>query len=107
VKNIAARTIRLKVDGWSNVRFGRIDGNVIAFEVMSLGCACPTCFARLDTVINRMKDSELKWQVQEFPIPERGNGIPSSVLMVEPKEMPTQVDSYLSDLLQLQIREIA
>lgn len=102
-----ARTIRLKVDGWSNVRFGRIDANALAFEVMSLGCACPTCFDRLNAVMNRMKESELKWQMLNFPIPERGNGIPSTILVVEPKEMPSQVDSYLSDLLGLQIREVA
>ena len=100
------RTVRLKVDGWSNTRFGRIESNLIAFEVMWLGCACPTCFARLDAVMNRMKESDVKWQVREVPIPER-EGIPSTILMVEPKEMPERVDSYLSDLLGLQIKEVA
>lgn len=102
----ADRTIRLKVDGWSNMRFGRIESNLIAFEVMSLGCACPTCFARLNAVMNRMRESEVNWQVRNAPIPER-EGTTSTILMVEPKEMPEQVDSYLSDLLGLQIKEIA
>lgn len=100
------RTIRLKVDGWSNTRFGRVESNLIAFEVMSLGCACPTCFARLNAVMNRMKDSDVKWQVRNASIPER-EGAASAILTVELKEMPEQVDIYLSDLLGLQIREVA
>ncbi|KKT79092.1 MAG: hypothetical protein UW74_C0004G0004 [Candidatus Giovannonibacteria bacterium GW2011_GWC2_44_8] len=102
----ANRTVRLKVDGWSNSRFGRIEGNLISFEVMWLGCACSTCFARLDAVENRMKGSEVKWQVRDIMIPERVV-MPSATLMVEPKEMPERVDSYLSDLLGLQISEVA
>ncbi|HEY4495483.1 MAG TPA: hypothetical protein VJC01_03495 [Candidatus Paceibacterota bacterium] len=101
-----AKTVRLKVDGWSNSRFGRIESDLIVFEVMWLGCACPTCFARLDAVKNRMKGSEVKWQARNVLIPERG-GMPSTILMVEPKEMPERVDSYLSDLLGLQISEVA
>ena len=105
---MADRTIRLKVDGWSNIRFGRVESNLIAFEVMWLGCACPACFARLNAVMNRMKDSEVKWQVRNVSIPESERGeTASAILMVEPMEMPEQVDSYLSDLLGLQIREVA
>lgn len=100
------RTVCLKVDGWSNPRFGRVESNLIAFEVMWLGCACPTCFARLDAVMNRMEGSEVKWQVRDISFLERG-GMPSATLMVEPKEMPERVDNYLSDLLGLQIREVA
>ncbi|KKT17230.1 MAG: hypothetical protein UV98_C0014G0003 [Parcubacteria group bacterium GW2011_GWB1_43_6] len=102
----ANRTVRLKVDGWSNIRFGHVEGNFIVFEVMWLGCACPTCFARLDAVKNRMRGSEVKWQVLDIMIPERVV-MPSVTLMVEPKEMPERVDSYLSDLLGLQISEVA
>ena len=101
-----AKTVRLKVDGWSNSRFGRIESNLISVEVMWLGCACSTCFARLDAVKNRMRGSEVKWQVREIPMPERA-GIPSATLVGEPKEMPEWVESYLSDLLGLQISEVA
>src|SRR3989344_1559706 len=100
----ANRTVRLKVDGWSNARFGHVEGNLIVFEVMWLGCACSTCFARLNAVMNRMKDSDVKWQVRNVPIPER-EGTTSTILMVEPKEMPEREDNYLSDLLGLQISE--
>lgn len=96
----------LKVDGWSNPRFGFIAGNGIGFEAMWHGCACPTCYGRLNAVMNRMKDSDLKWQVQNISFPER-EGVPSAVLLVEPKEMPEQIDNYLSDLLGLRIKEVA
>lgn len=100
------RTVRLRVDGWSNARFGRIEGNLIGFEVMSLACGCPTCFKRLDTVRNRMQGADVTWRTQVLPIPER-DGMPSVVLLVEPKEMPEKVDAFLSGLLGLQIREVA
>ncbi len=100
------RTVRLRVDGWSNARFGRVEGNLVMFEVMSWGCACSTCLARLDTVMNRMSDSDIKWKVQDIAIPERG-GVPSAVLVVEPKEIPEKVDAFLSGLLGLQISEVA
>lgn len=103
---MAERTIRLRVDGWSNIRFGRVESNLIAFEVMCWSCACPTCLARLNAVENRMEDSNVKWQMQDVLFPER-DGMPSAILMVEPKEMPERVDNYLSDLLGLQIREVA
>ena len=100
------RTVRLRVDGWSNARFGRVEGNLIGFEVMTLACGCPTCFARLDAVRNRMQTAEIKWRTQVLPIPERGME-PSIVLLVEPKEVPEKVDAFLSGLLGLQIREVA
>lgn len=103
-------TRRFRVEGWSNVRFGRIEGNLIAFEVMHWGCACSSCLARLNTVLNRMKDSEVKWTMTRFQIPERlemGLEGPSELLVLEPREMPKQVDVYLSDLLGLQISEVA
>lgn len=96
----------LKVDGWSNPRFGFNVDNSIGFEVMWQACACSTCYRRLDAVQTRMKASDLKWQVRNLPIPGRG-GVPSAVLLVEPKEMPEKVDNYLSDLLGLRIQEIA
>lgn len=100
------RTVRLRVDGWSNARFGRVEGNLIGFEVMSLACACPTCFKRLTTVMNRMQSADVTWHTQVLPIPERGME-PSFVLMVEPKEIPEKVDAFLSGLLGLQISEVA
>ena len=103
----ASRTGRLKVDGWSNTRFGRIEEGLVAFEVMWWGCACPTCLARLDAVMNRLKDSDVKWKVRNLPVPEREGGKPSAILMVEPTEMPERVDSYFSDLLGLRISEVA
>ncbi len=99
-----SRTLYFRVEGWSNARCGRVEGNLISFEVMYWGCACSTCLARLHAVRNRMSESDVKWQVQDIFIPERG-GMPSAVLMVEPKEMPEKVDAYLGALLGLQIRE--
>lgn len=101
-----ARTLRVRVDGWSSARFARVEGNLVMFEVMSLGCACSTCFARLDTVGNRMQSAEVAWDIAVIAIPERG-GEPSVVLVVEPTEMPEKVDAFLSDLLGLQISEVA
>src|SRR3989344_3205357 len=97
------QALRLRVDGWSNLRFGKVQGNLIMFEVMSLGCACQTCFNRLDVVRNRMKTADVKsWLTAPTEIPER-NFERSIVLAVEPREMPTHVDRYLSDLLGLRI----
>jgi len=99
------RTVRLRVDGWSNPRFVRVEGNLILFEVMWYGCACSTCLARLAAVMNRMSASDVKWTVMDIHIPERG-GEPSAVLVVEPTEMPEKVDAFLSNLLGLQISEV-
>ncbi len=97
------RTELLKVEGWSNPRFGQIQGNLILFEVMWLGCSCATCFGRLRAVKNRMETADVKsWRTVELEIPERGF-VPSVILEVEPKEIPTRIDNYLSDLLGLQI----
>lgn len=101
-----SRTVRLRVDGWSNARYGHVEGNLIGFEVMSLACGCPTCFARLDAVIDRMQNADAVWRIAEMAIPERGMA-PSVVLLVEPKEMPERVDTFLSGLLGLQISEVA
>ena len=101
------KTVRLRVDGWSNVRFGRIEGNRIAFEVMLLACGCPTCFGRLDTVRNRMKNVDVAWVIAVIQIPERGDRGDSTVLWVEPKEMPEKIGDYLSALLGLRIVEVA
>lgn len=100
------RTVRLRVDGWSNPRFGRVEGNLVMFEVMWYGCACSTCLARLEAVMNRLTGSDVKWTVQDVFIPERG-GVPSAVLVVEPTEVPKKVDTFLSGLLGLQISEVA
>ena len=100
------RTVRLRVDGWSKPRFGLVEGNLVMFEVMWYGCACSTCFARLDAVMNRMEESDLKWTVTDICIPERG-GLPSAILVVESTEVPEKVDTFLSELLGLQISEIA
>src|SRR3989344_3946869 len=101
------KTVRLKVAGWSNPRFGRIENGRIMFEVMSWECACPTCFTRLETVKNRMKSNDvLLWQIDDITLPERRGAI-SAVLVVEPKEMPKRLDTFLSELLKLQISEIA
>ncbi len=102
---MANRTVRLRVDGWSNSRFASVGEKSLSFEVMNLGCACPTCFARLFAVENRMKNSDLKWRLAQVQIPERG--APSAILVVEPEEMPKNVDAFFSNLLGLQIREIA
>ncbi len=101
------KTVRLTVDGWSNIRFGRIEGNRIAFEVMLLACGCPTCFGRLDMVRSRMKETDVRWETQVIHIPERGDRGASIVLCVEPKEMPEKIDNYLSTLLRLRISEVA
>lgn len=103
---MANRTVRLRVDGWSNPRFGRVESNLVAFEVMWLGCACTTCFGRLAAVENRMSDSKVEWVMAQAPIPERGM-VPSLILVVKPERMPEEVDTYLSDLLGLEISEIA
>ncbi|MDP2734884.1 MAG: hypothetical protein Q8P12_01615 [bacterium] len=103
---MANRTVRLRVDGWSNPRFGRVEDNLIAFEVVWLGCACATCFGRLTAVENRMSESKVEWTVQEAFIPARG-GAPSLILVVKPERMPEEVDTYLSDLLGLEISEVA
>ncbi len=100
------RTLRLLVDGWSNPRFGRVEGNLVMFEVMRLSCACDTCLDRLDLVYDRMAKSDAEWTVQTISIPERG-GTSSRVLVVGLKEMPEKVDAFLSELLGLQISEIA
>lgn len=103
------RTLCFQVAGWSNTRFGRVGSGLIAFEVMWWCCACRTCLARLSTVLNRLQESEVRWTMVCFPIPERlegGQEGPSAVLVVEPKEMPERVDAYLSDLLGLQISEV-
>src|SRR3989344_2467728 len=99
------RLVRLRVNGWSNLRFGRVEGNLVMFEVMWLGCACATCVARLDAVMNRMSESDINWTVQDIILPGR-KGVPSAVLVVEPKEMPEKVDAFLSELLGLQVSEI-
>ena len=97
------RTQLLKVEGWSNPRYAQIRGNLILFEVMSLGCSCGTCFGRLDAVKNRMKTADVRsWRTVELEIPERGF-VPSVILAVEPKEMPARIDPYRGDLLGLQI----
>lgn len=97
------RTQLLQVEGWSNSRYAQIQGNLILFEVMSLGCGCGTCLRRLDAVKDRMKTADVRsWRTVELEIPERGF-VPSVILAVEPKEMPAQMDNYLSDLLGLQI----
>ncbi len=100
------KTTRLKVDGWSNSRFARIEGNLVGFEVMSLDCGCSTCFARLSAVENRMQKSGLKWRIVPTQIPEREGG-PSLVLMVETPQIPERLDDFFGDLLGLQIREVA
>lgn len=101
------RTIRLRVDGWSNPRFARVEGNLIMFEVMWYGCACPTCMRRLETVKSRLSEqTDVRWTVLDIAIPER-DGLPSAVLMVEPAEVPEKVDTFLSGLLGLQISELA
>lgn len=100
------RTVRLRVDGWSNPRFGRVEGNLVMFEAMWMGCACHSCFSRLNAVMNRMESTGVKWQMQSTCIPERGEGA-SVVLVVEPEAMPEKVDAFLSDLLGLRISEVA
>lgn len=101
------RTIRLRVDGWSNPRFARVEGNFIMFEVMWNGCACPTCIGRLESVKSRLsKKTEVRWAVRDLVIPERGAGS-SAVLVVESAEVPEKVDTFLSGLLGLQISKIA
>jgi hypothetical protein len=100
------RTVLLRVDGWSNTRFGRVEGNLVVFEVMWWGCACSTCLGRLAAVKSRMESAEIRWAVQDVVIPERGTA-PSVVLVVEPEEMPEKADAFLSDLLGLQISEVA
>jgi hypothetical protein len=94
------------VNGWGNARFGRIEDNFVAFEVMCNACACPTCFARLEAVTDRLANSDTKWTVQDLYIPERG-GASSAVLVIEPKEIPEKIDVFLSGLLGLQISEAA
>lgn len=101
------KTIHLAVDGWSNIRFGCVEGNLIGFEVMLLACGCPTCFGRLDAVRNRMKETDVKWETAVVRIPQRGNQGDSVVLWVEPKEMPETIGDYLSNLLGLRIVEVA
>jgi hypothetical protein len=103
---MSTRTARLEVEGWSNVRYGLVESNLVLFEVMSLGCACDTCLARLEMVKNRLEDSDVTWRMYEAMIPERGF-VPSIVLEVETKETPKKLDSFLSNLLSLQISEIA
>jgi len=103
----SGKTVRLAVDGWSNVRFGHIDEKVIMFEVMLLACSCSTCFGRLDTVLSRMKEADVRWGKAVVHIPEREDCGPSVVLWVEPKEMPEKVGDYLSTLLGLRISEVA
>lgn len=100
------RTIRLRVDGWSSARFGRVEEGLIGFEVMSLGCGCQTCFSRLDSVTNRMQGESVRWDIAPVAIPERGGDV-SLVLWVEPAEMPEKVDAFLTELLGLQISELA
>ncbi len=99
------RTVCLKVDGWSNPRFGRVEENLVMFEAMWMGCACPTCYARLQAIETRMEESEHKWAVTVGQIPEREFS-PSAILVVETKEVPEKVDAFLSELLGLQIREV-
>lgn len=101
-----SRTVRLKVDGWSNTRFGLIEGNLVMFEALWMGCACLTCVARLKTIVDRMQLSDLKWNVALVQIPER-EGVPSTILVVEAKEVPEKVDAFLTELLGLQISEVA
>ena len=94
---------QLRVQGWSNPRFGRIQNDRILFEVMWLGCACDTCRSRLNAIRNRMETADVKsWRTLEVGIPQRFP-IPSVVLEIEPKEMPAQIDVYLSELLGLRI----
>lgn len=99
------KTYRLRVDGWSNIRHGLVQGNLIAFEVMCWKCACETCFARLEAVKNRLSESEVKWQVMNAFIPERG-GWPSSVIVLEVENVPERIDVFLSELLGLQISDV-
>ena len=101
------KTARLAVDGWSNVRFSRIEGNLIVFEVMLLACGCPTCFGRLDAVRSCMKETDVKWNTAVVRIPERGDQGDSIVLLVRPREMPEKIGDYLSNLLGLRIVEVA
>ncbi len=101
------KTVRLAVDGWSNMRFGCIEGNLIGFEVMLLACGCPACFGRLDAVRNRMKDADVKWEIAVVSIPQRGDRGDSIVLWVEPKEKVEKIGDYLSSLLGLRISEFA
>ncbi len=99
------RTLRLRVDGWSNARFGKIEGNLIMFEVLYLACACSTCVGRLDAVVHAIQSANVaSWQVLRVSIPER-EAAASIVLAVEPKEMPAKVDAYLSEIFKLQISE--
>ena len=104
---MADRTVRLRVDGWSNARFGRVEGNLVMFEVMWWGCACATCLGRLSAVKNRMESSGAKWTVQDAILPERKTDVPSAILVVEPREAPEKADAFLSELLGLQISEVA
>jgi len=93
----------LKVEGWSNPRYSRVQDDRILFEVMWLGCACQTCISRLDAIKNRMESADVKsWQEVQVEIPQRFP-FPSIALVVEPKEMPVRIDDYLGDLLGLRI----
>lgn len=103
---MADRTVCLKVDGWSNPRFARIEGNFVMFEAMWMGCDCPTCYARLDAIKTRMEGSEYSWRIAVAKIPER-EFAPSAIVVVEPKEIPEKVDAFFSELLGLQISEVA
>lgn len=103
---MANRSVCLKVDGWSNARFAWIEGNLVKFEAMWLGCDCSTCQARLHAIEIRMTESGHSWQVAVEQIPERGSS-PSVILVVEPKVVPEKLDSFFSGLFGLQIREVA
>lgn len=100
------RSVCLKVDGWSNPSFAWIEGSLVKFEAMWMGCDCETCYARLNAIETRMRESEHSWHVVVEQVPERVFA-PSAIVVVEPKEVPEKLGSFFSELFGLQMSEVA
>jgi len=99
------QVLKMRVTGWSNLRFARIEGNFLGLEIMCMCCACHTCFSRVNAVMNRMQETGYSWRMVDVKIPER-DGAHSAVLMIELAEIPEKVDTFLSELLGLEIQMV-
>jgi len=103
--DIPNKTIRLKVGGWSNHRFARIEGGWVMFEIMCLSCACPMCYSRVDFVKEKLIKSGIPWKMMICAILEREGDI-NLIVAIKPKKVPEKIDTFLSNLLDLQIKKI-
>ncbi len=103
--NAEIQVFDFAVTSWAMYRYGRLEGNLLMFEITKLDWVGSVGFKRLQEVSYLMSQSNQQWLITDVAIPER-NGALSIVLVINLKEIPEDVGKFLSLLLGREIRDI-